>query len=147
MSTIAFGAIDKNTFYKIPVRAHYGDAGWDVFASELKVIPSGEGMTIKTNVFMVMPETLFCRVSLRSGLATRDHINVHAGIIDSGYRGEIMVVLFNHGKHEFYIKPGDRIAQLVFSYLPDITVIEIGSKIGYTSTTRDDRGFGSTGKN
>lgn len=84
------------------------------------------------------------RLSTRSGLAAKHHIDVGAGVVDEDYRGNVGVVLFNHAQEEFEVKKGDRIAQLVCEKIeyPELEECET-----LDSTDRGAGGFGSTGKN
>ncbi len=105
---------------KIPTKTYQDDAGFDIYASETLVIAPGTGALVHTNMIMTMPKNVYARICPRSGIAVKHHINIHAGIIDNGYIGEIKVAMFNHGTHEFYVHAGDRIAQLVFAHVLDI---------------------------
>ena len=120
-----------------------GDAGADICSAEDVVIPPGERRVIKTGVHIKMPKGMEAQVRDRSGLAAKYGITVLAGTIDSGYIGEIKVVLLNTDKeNEFKIEKGDRIAQLVFSIFckADFNLTEI-----LEDTERGSGGFGSTG--
>lgn len=128
---------------KIPTKSFHEDAGFDVYASDTLVISPGTGALVHTNMIMTMPKNVYARICPRSGLAVKHYINVHAGIIDPGYTGEIKVALFNHGQHEFYVKPGDRIAQLIFAHVLDIHPV-FTSKKTIVESGRGKNGFGSS---
>ena len=81
----------------------------------------------------------------RSGLAVKAHIDVGAGVIDADYRGNVGVVLFNHGEAEFKVKPGDRIAQLIITKIETPDMVEVGSIEELGDTVRGEGGYGSTG--
>jgi len=128
---------------KIPVYAHFGDAGADLFATEDITIGKDEVIRMKTGIALEIPEGYMGMVTDKSGLASKG-IVVVGGIIDSTYRGEINVVMSYHGSlfpgYEF--KKGDKIAQIIF--LPVVTANFV--EFNYLSETeRGDRGFGSTG--
>ena len=126
---------------RVPTKAYNGDAGWDLYAIDNMVIAPGKDAVIRTGISMVMPSNVYGRICPRSGIAVKHHINVHAGVIDSGFRGEIKVVLFNHGEHEFYVKPGDKVAQIIFSYMVDLQLEVVSST---EPSDRGDKGFGSS---
>jgi dUTP pyrophosphatase len=130
----------------LPGNAHPGDAGLDLHAVESAHIGPGERWQVKTGLAVEIPPGHAGLVLPRSGLAHRHGISlVNApGLIDSGYRGEVGVLLLNTDPAEiFRIEPGDRIAQLVVVDLPDIEVIEAPD---LSQTERGSGGFGSTGK-
>ena len=89
------------------------------------MIPArGKGIA-KTDLAMVIPDGCYGRVAPRSGLAWKKHIDVGAGVIDSDYRGNVGVVLFNHGEEDFVIKAGDRVAQLILERIAIAEVQEV----------------------
>ncbi|GEQ71299.1 hypothetical protein JCM33374_g4981 [Metschnikowia sp. JCM 33374] len=130
----------------VPTKGSAFAAGYDLYASEEAIIPAqGQGM-VATDVSIAVPIGTYGRVAPRSGLAVKHGISTGAGVIDADYRGEVKVVLFNHGKKDFEVKAGDRIAQLVLEKIvnADISVVK---KEDLDVTARGDGGFGSTGTN
>jgi dUTP pyrophosphatase len=130
----------------LPTRAHEGDAGLDLHASEAAHIGPGERWQVATGIALEIPEGHAGLILPRSGLARRNGISlVNApGLIDAGYRGEVKVLLLNNDPAEvFRIKPGDRIAQLLIT--PYVTAEPVRAE-GLTETDRGDGGFGSTGR-
>jgi dUTP pyrophosphatase len=127
---------------KIPVRQTEGSAGFDLHATvHLSVWPE-EWMPIKTGIAVRIPEGCVGIIKPRSSLAVKHGINVLAGVIDSDYRGELIVVLINHGEDRFDVSAGDRVAQLLVT--PIVTEsIEVA---WLDDTARGVNGFGSTGK-
>ena len=128
----------------IPAYQSSGASGFDLHASESAEIPAGGVCAVKTGLAFEIPRGFEIQVRPRSGLAFKNGISVlnTPGTIDSDYRGEVMVILFNFGKENFSVKKGDRIAQAVLAqvFLADFSVSdELGS------TTRGEKGFGSTG--
>jgi len=128
----------------IPQYAHPGDAGLDLHAiAETEILP-GDTQLIKTGIAIALPSGIEAQIRPRSGLALKHGITVlnSPGTIDAGYRGEIGVILINHGKQAFQVIPGMKIAQMVIC-----SVIEAKVAIVETldNTTRGDDGFGSTG--
>src|SRR5215510_7054815 len=97
----------------LPAYASAGAAGADLRASEAALIAAGGRAAVATGVFLEIPPGHVGLVWPRSGLAVRHGIDTLAGVIDSDYRGEVMVVLVNHGREPFKIAPGDRVAQLL----------------------------------
>lgn len=128
----------------VPVYAQIGDAGADLISTEELTLTPGQTKLVKTGTLVAIPESMVGMVCSRSGLAAKNAIFVlnAPGIIDSGYRGEIGVVLHNAGEEWFAIKPGDRIAQLVFVRH---VVVGFNQVESLDETERGDGGFGSTG--
>ena len=85
-------------------------AGYDLFASSDCVVPAKGKFLVPTGIQMAIPHGNYGRVAPRSGLAVKKHIDVGAGVVDSDYRGEVFVLLFNFGNEDFEVKTGDRIA-------------------------------------
>lgn len=131
---------------RLPSRSHEGDAGLDLYACEAAHIGPGERWSVGTGVGVEIPEGHAGLVLPRSGLA-RDHgialVNA-PGLIDSGYRGELRVLLLNTDPAEtFRVGPGDRIAQLV---LTPITIAEPAEAATLSESPRGEGGFGSSGR-
>ena len=97
---------------------------------------------MKTGLSISFPTGLYARIAPRSGLALKKFIDVGAGVVDADYRGEVGVVLFNHGDQDFEVKMGDRIAQLILEKIDTPPVEEVQ---GLDDTVRGTGGFGSTG--
>jgi len=130
----------------LPEYQHYGeDAGLDLHAAEKKIISSGDYKLIKTGLKIAIPEGYGGFVYPRSGLALDHGITVlnADGVIDPGYRGEVGVLLINHGKHQFEVKKGDRIAQLIIHRTFTVEWEEVND---LESSQRGSGGFGHTGK-
>ena len=128
-----------------PERANEHDAGWDLRAAEAATILPGERASVGTGVAVAIPAGYAGLVLPRSGLAARHGIAlVNApGLIDSGYRGEVRILLLNTDRAEsFVIAPGDRIAQLVITELREVEFAEAES---LSETARGTGGFGSSG--
>jgi dUTP pyrophosphatase len=131
---------------QLPSRAHEGDAGLDLYACEAAHIGPGERWSVGTGVGVEIPEGHAGLILPRSGLA-REHgialVNA-PGLIDSGYRGELRVLLLNTDPAEtFRVEPGDRIAQLV---LTPIALAEPVEAATLTESSRGRGGFGSSGR-
>ncbi|MCX6824936.1 MAG: dUTP diphosphatase [candidate division SR1 bacterium] len=98
---------------KVPSQATFSDAGYDLYATENCIIKAGERKLCKTNIATAIPHGYYGRVAPRSGLAYKYGIDVLAGVIDSGYRGDIGVILINFGTEDFSVNEGDKIAQFI----------------------------------
>ncbi len=130
----------------LPTRAHEGDAGLDLYACETAHIGPGERWSVGTGVSVQIPDGHAGLVLPRSGLAKRHGIAlVNApGLIDSGYRGELRVLLLNTDPADvFRVEPGDRIAQLVVT---PIALAEPVEAAALSESVRGDGGFGSSGR-
>jgi dUTP pyrophosphatase len=129
-----------------PSQAHDGDAGYDLHAAEAVTIDPGERASVGTGIAVAIPQGQAGLVVPRSGLAARHGISVvnGPGLIDSGYRGELRVLLLNTDRSEpFTVEPGDRIAQLV---LVRVETEELEEVAELNETARGVGGFGSTGR-
>lgn len=129
----------------LPQRAYAGDAGLDLSACERLELLPGERATVPTGLAVAIPEGYAGFVQPRSGLASRHGISIvnAPGLVDSGYRGEVMVVLVNTDPREtFVVEPGMRIAQLVVLAVPSVATVEVED---LTETERGARGHGSSG--
>lgn len=122
-------------------------AGMDLFAAVDKdtVIPSGEWKLIPTGFTMAIPEGYEAQVRPRSGLALKQGISIMntPGTVDADYRGEVGVILMNHGKQDLIVKRGDRIAQMIINKIERVDVEEVDE---LPDTERGTGGFGHTGK-
>jgi dUTP diphosphatase len=130
---------------QLPTRAHPGDAGLDLYALEDAVLAPGERAALRTGIALEIPDGQAGLVLPRSGLAARSGITlVNApGLIDSGYRGEVLVLALNTDPDRAHrISAGDRIAQLV---LVDVHLPPIVEKQELSASRRGDGGLGSTG--
>ena len=124
-----------------------GSSGVDLsaFLEKKVVIKPNSSELIPTGLQVAIPEELEIQIRPRSGLAAKENIGVlnSPGTIDSDYRGELKIILFNHGKEDFIINNGDRIAQMV---LVPILKMEFEEVDSLPDTVRGQGGFGSTGK-
>ncbi len=128
----------------VPVFAKEGDAGADLCASENTYINPGDFACVPTGIAAEIPLGYEMQIRPRSGLAAKNGVTVlnSPGTIDSGYRGEIKVILINHGKRTFLINKGDRIAQAVINACVPTEYIGTDELSG---SDRGSNGFGSTG--
>ena len=126
----------------LPARGSARVASYDLCAANNYVIPSWVKGTIETRLVVSLPPGTYAGIAPRSGLAIRNFINVGVGVVDSDYRGEIKVVLFNHTTKDFAIYAGDRVAQLM---LERIETPQAKKVAALNDTNRGGGGFGSTG--
>ncbi len=148
---IKYVKLDKDA--TTPTKSNKTDAGWDLYASEDIVINGGEHKVVKTGVSFEIPTGFVGLVWPRSGLAVKSGVDVLAGVIDSGYRGEVMVCLLNTivplplfetpQTVSLHIKKGERIAQILFQEAPEVALIESDN---LSDSERGTDGFGSSGK-
>ena len=130
----------------IPIPQHPGDAGADLIAIESCILAPGARALVATGLSIAIPAGFAGFVLPRSGLASRHGVTCAnaPGLIDAGYRGEIKVALVNLDPLQTYsVSPGDRIAQLVILATADAEFVEVEN---LPESTRDDGGFGSTGR-
>jgi len=128
----------------VPQRAYTGDAGLDLASCERVELGPGERALVGTGLAVAIPEGYAGFVQPRSGLAARHGLTVvnSPGLVDSGYRGELRVVLLNTDRTEpFVVEPGMRIAQLVVLPIPELELVEVDE---LPSSARGVRGFGSS---
>ena len=126
----------------VPTQSHDSDAGWDLYSTHPVIINSGHRKTISTGVSLEIPPSFVGLIWPRSGLSVKKGIDVLAGVIDSGYRGEIKVCLLNTSSVSVEIESGDRVAQILFQEVPKFKMV---SSMELTETERKDKGFGSSG--
>ncbi len=132
----------------MPSKAHWDDSGYDLRSAEIKpiIIRPGETTIIPCGFAMEIPVGYEAQIRPRSGLAIKHGITVlnTPGTIDCGYRGEVKVILTNFGKNDFKIAYTNRIAQMVISKVPNVSLISV-SKLHQSG--RNENGFGSSGTN
>lgn len=126
----------------MPNRAHANDAGADIFSPIDVDVPAMDSISIDTGVRMAVPDGHAGFVKSKSGLMVRNDI-VTDGTVDEGYTGTWVVHLFNHSTHDYHIKAGDKIAQVVFV---QISTPEFRQVAKLDESERGEHGFGSTGR-
>ena len=128
----------------IPCYVHKGDAGMDLYSIEEKVISPGETALIHTGIQIELPEFTEAQIRPRSGLALKHSVTVlnSPGTIDEGYRGEICIILINHGRNSFKVEKRMRIAQMVISRFIHA---DISETMELSPSERAGNGFGSSG--
>tara|TARA_B100000530_G_C15800585_1_gene425401 strand:- start:13 stop:459 length:447 start_codon:yes stop_codon:yes gene_type:complete len=145
-NTVLIKKLNNNSF-DLPKYQTEGSVGMDLsaFIENDILIKPNERELIPTGIAISLPQNIEGQVRPRSGLSLKYGITVlnSPGTIDSDYRGEIKVILINHGNEDFLIKNNDRIAQLVFNEVVKVSFKEVKD---LDQTSRDQKGFGSTGK-
>ena len=128
----------------LPSYAHPSDAGMDVRSVEALTIAPGRRALVHMGLVMLLPPGYEAQVRPRSGLALKSGVTVlnTPGTIDSGYRGEVGVILANFGEADFSVRPGDKIAQIVIAPVTQPEIVETSE---VDETDRGAGGFGSTG--
>ena len=128
----------------VPSYAHSGDSGMDLFANEAAELQPGERKLVRTGIAVAVPKGFEAQVRPKSGIALKDGISVlnTPGTVDSGYRGEVGVILINLGSKAQKIEKGKKIAQMIISRVEEASV-EVVEELD--ETRRGSGGFGSTG--
>lgn len=132
----------KDADAKSPSYAYEGDAGMDIFSNEEKTIPSSHRAPVKTGLYFEVPKGYVGLVWDKSGLALKQGIKTMAGVLDSGYRGELKIVLVNLSSQPFKIEKGMKIAQMLMQKVESAVLKEVRE---LSATERGDGGFGSSG--
>ncbi|MDA1197425.1 MAG: dUTP diphosphatase [Nanoarchaeota archaeon] len=126
----------------IPNYAHEGDAAFDLHAIEAVLVEPNVQTVVKTGLAFAIPTGYVGLIWDRSGLAVKHGLHTLAGVIDAGYRGEVGIVLINHGTAAFAVEKGMRIAQMLIQTVERVTLTEVEN---LDETKRGEGGFGSTG--
>ena len=127
---------------KLPAYSHVGDAGLDLFSSIDLVLESGEVKPVSTGIKMAVPQGYVGLVWDKSGISLKGGHRL-AGVVDSGYRGEVKVVMINLSDTPFVVEKGMKIAQMLIQPVENVDVTEVDE---LEDSTRGEDGFGSTGK-
>jgi len=145
-TTVPLKRLDRRSCIELPVYQTLGSAGADLQAAILKpiIISTGQRVMVPTGIAIALPTGFEAQVRPRSGLAAKFGITTlnSPGTIDQDYRGEIKVILINHGESNFTIEPAMRIAQLVIAPVVQANWVETEN---LDDTERGNDGFGSTG--
>ena len=144
MSVLKVGFFADHPEAKVPAIAYGDDAGYDLYSAEtISILPSTcEGVNCR---FMIsIPKGYYGKNFSRSGLIKRNCVVTDGGVIDSGYRGNVVVFVFNHGKKTFHVKPGDKIAQFVFMKKETVEFVIVDDYFKLLDSERGKSGFGSS---
>ena len=126
---------------KVPTKGSSRAAGHDLYANEDKIIPRKGPEVVNTGLAMSFPQGTYARIAPRSGLAVKHQIAVNAGVSDIDYTGEVKNVLLNKGDKDYWVKRGERIAQLITEKIMESECHEVRA---LNATERRDKGFGSS---
>ncbi|GAK59441.1 deoxyuridine 5'-triphosphate nucleotidohydrolase [Candidatus Vecturithrix granuli] len=128
----------------LPHYSYPGDSGMDLYSIEDVIIPPGDTQLVRTGLKIAVPDRYEAQVRPKSGLALQHAVTVTntPGTVDSGYRGEICVILINHGREAYHVQKHAKIAQLVICPVVRAKIIEVEQ---LDETSRGNSGFGSTG--
>jgi len=127
---------------RAPTRGSEYAAGYDIYSAHNTIIPARGKALVDTDISISVPAGTYGRIAPRSGLASKNFIDVGAGVIDADYRGQVKILLFNHSDTDFVVGEGDRVAQLILEriYTPEVVVVK-----ELPLSARGAAGFGSTG--
>ena len=127
----------------VPTRANDTDAGWDLYVPHDFLLPHETRALVPTDISMAIPTGYVGLIWDRSGVAVKKGVHRFAGVIDSGYRGEVKGCLWNSSEWDVHFRKGERIAQILFQAIPECDLIEVEE---LDTTERGEGGFGSSGK-
>ncbi len=141
MLTLKVKKLDKNA--KLPVYAKEGDAACDLFALDNVEIKPGERVQVGTGIAVEFPEGYFGAIWDKSGLSHKHGLKTLGGVVDSGYRGEVMVGMINLSNEKYTIEAGHKVAQMILQKREYTNIVESDT---LSDSARGDSGFGSSGK-
>jgi dUTP pyrophosphatase len=127
----------------LPTYAHVGDAGLDMYTCESVVVAPKERAALPTGIAMEIPEGYVGMIWDKSGIAIKNGLKILGGVVDSPYRGEIMVGIINLSKEPYVFEKGHKMAQMIIQKKENVVVEQVED---LSDTTRGEGGFGSTGK-
>jgi dUTP pyrophosphatase len=128
---------------KMPTKAHFTDAGYDLYSRESQIVPAKESATFDTGVHIELPIGTVGMLKSKSGLNVRHGITSE-GVIDVGFTGSIVVKLYNHSGRDYKVEAGDKITQLVILPLANVGELDVVEQ--FAETERGENGFGSSGR-
>jgi len=128
---------------KLPTYAHTGDAGMDIYALEDMVVEAGKRVLIPSGIAMAIPDGYVGLLWDKSGLANKNGLTIVGGVIDAGYRGEILVGILNTSDTPYTFHAGEKVTQILIQPVVQPTLTEVSD---LDDTTRGEGRFGSTGK-
>ena len=145
MSVLKVQYFSNDDEFTLPTIAYGDDAGYDLYSAEtVTILPqSCEGVNCKFNI--AIPRGYYAQICSRSSLLKHHLVTAEAGVIDSGFRGDLFVFLFNHGKELFTVKPEDKIAQMIFMKNETVEFVQVDDLFKLGQAERGDKGFGSSG--
>ena len=127
---------------KIPSYAHGGDAGMDIYSAENLTVKAGEHAKVRTGIAMEIPDGFVGLVWDKSGISMNYGLKTLGGVIDSGYRGEVVIGVVNLSKEDYVVEKGNKIAQILIQKVESPEIKEVEE---LSNSERGEKGFGSTG--
>ncbi len=128
---------------KVPSYAHHDDAGFDLYAVKDTLVKKGERIAVPTGIAMEIPEGYVGLVWDKSGIGIKEGIKTLGGVVDSAYRGEVLVGMINLSEKDYIFEKGHKVAQMIIQKKETVDFQEVED---LSDTTRGQKGFGSTGK-
>lgn len=137
---VKFKKLESNA--KTPTKAFLDDAGWDIYAIADLYIPPNEQREVKTGIAFEIPKGWHIQIHTRSSYGKK-MLKCHLGIVDSGYRNEVSIWVYNYGKEGYYVKTGDKVCQVLFLPVPEVNMKEVDQ---LSESDRGLKGHGSSGR-
>lgn len=135
--------LKKLSDVKMPTKEHNSDAGIDLYSAETVILKSGDIKKIKTGISVSIPVGYAGLIWDKSGLSMNNGLKTLGGVVDSGYRGEILVGIVNLSSESYTIEKNHKVAQMLIQKIEDINIEEVDK---LDTTDREEKGFGSSGK-
>lgn len=142
MLKVRIKKIDKDAV--LPNYAHTGDAAMDFYALKKVALKPGERFAVSTGIQMEIPEGYVGLIWDKSGIGIKEGIKTLGGVVDSGYRGEVLIGVVNLSEKEYFFEKGHKVAQMIIQKKEEVKIEEV--EILDEKTSRGKKGFGSTGK-
>ncbi len=130
----------------IPSYAHPGDAGMDLYAIERTVVPAGKSVQVRTGLAFEIPDGFVGLCWDKSGLSMNHNLKSLAGVLDAGYRGEVVLGIFNFGETDYIFEKHHKVLQMLIQPVVQAEIIELKSDEALSTTSRGEGGRGSTGR-
>jgi dUTP pyrophosphatase len=141
MLTVKIKRLDKEL--PLPTHAYVGDAAFDLLSREEVMLEPGERKAIATGLTLEIPQGYVGLVWDKSGIAIKQGLKTLGGVVDSGYRGEVLVGIVNLSPVVYTFKKGDKVAQMIIQKTEEVEIVEVDE---LSDTERGEKGFGSSGK-
>ena len=144
MSLLPVQYYSENPEFTVPTNAYDDDAGYDLYAAETVTILPQSCEGVNCAFHMAIPRGYYGKIFSRSGYLKHHLVTAAGGVIDSGYRGELFVFLFNHGKNLVTFKSGSKVAQIVFMKKENVKFVKVDRLTDLGKTKRGELGIGSS---
>ncbi len=130
----------------LPSYAHAGDAAFDLYAAREIVLKPGERASIPTGLVMEIPEGFVGLIWEKSGLSHKNGLKTFGGVVDAGYRGEILIGMMNLSDAPYTFEKNHKVAQMIIQKREDVEIVEVENAAELSDSARGEGGFGSSGK-